>query len=197
MQMVPYIIMKDQTVLGYPNGVVKEDLPIEGQIIRVADEYDAIVSKRQYKTHIDISDTLKIIADKTIPSYKTGRTNAKNPKYSQINPQIVHSLFEVVEDDINYEISCVEGYIKHIENQIKRLEKLDEYIDGYHSATKSRDKEDFKELIEYTLQPGETTENYKQIIEEYKNAHVVRKEHIEKLISEIVKIKEIEIDDWM
>ena len=168
-------------VLGYPNGVVKEDLPIEGQIIRVADEYDAIVSKRQYKTHIDISDTLKIIADKTIPAYKTGRTNAKNPKYSQINPQIVHSLFEVVEDDINYEISCVEGYIKHIENQIKRLEKLDEYVNGYYNATKSRDKEDFKELIEYTLQPGETLENYKQIIEEYKNAYIVRKEHIEKL----------------
>ena len=34
---------------GYPNGVTKKDLPLEGQIIRVADEFDAIVSKRQYK----------------------------------------------------------------------------------------------------------------------------------------------------
>ena len=34
---------------GYPNALVKKDIPYEGQIIRVADEYDAIVSKRQYK----------------------------------------------------------------------------------------------------------------------------------------------------
>lgn len=184
-------------VRGYPNGVVKEDLPIEGQIIRVADEYDAIVSKRQYKTHIDISDTLKIIADKTVPAYKTGRTNAKNPKYSQMNPQIVHALFEVVEDDINYEISCIEGYVKYIQNQIERLNTLDEYIEGYNNATTARDKKDFKELINYNLKSGETIKNYKQVLEEYKNAYVVRKEHIDKLKSEIEKIRHIKIDDWM
>lgn len=183
--------------LGYPNGVVKEDLPIEGQIIRVADEYDAIVSKRQYKTYIDISDTLKIIAEKTIPAYKTGRTNAKNPKYSQVNPQIMHALLEVVEDDVNYEISCVEGYIKHIEEQIKRLNKLAKYIEGYNNATKARDKNDFKELIEYILQPGETIENYSKIIEEYKKAYEVRKAHIDKLKTEIKKIRQIKVDDWI
>ena len=36
---------------GYPRGLSKKDIPYEGQIIRVADEYDAIVSKRQYKSH--------------------------------------------------------------------------------------------------------------------------------------------------
>ena len=46
---------------GYPNGITKKDIPYEAQIIRVADEYDAIVSKRQYKSHIGISDTLKIL----------------------------------------------------------------------------------------------------------------------------------------
>ena len=30
---------------GYPRGLTKKDIPYEGQIIRVADEYDAIVSK--------------------------------------------------------------------------------------------------------------------------------------------------------
>ena len=43
---------------GYPQGLTKKDIPYEAQIIRVADEYDAIVSKRQYKSHIGISDTL-------------------------------------------------------------------------------------------------------------------------------------------
>ena len=48
---------------GYPQGLTKKDIPYEAQIIRVADEYDAIVSKRQYKSHIGISDTLKILIE--------------------------------------------------------------------------------------------------------------------------------------
>lgn len=59
--------MKPWMVLGYPQGLTKKDIPIEGQIIRVADIYDALVSKRQYKSHIDISDTLQILVTETKP----------------------------------------------------------------------------------------------------------------------------------
>ena len=182
---------------GYPNGVVKEDLPFEAQIIRVADEFDAIVSKRQYKTHIDISDTLKIIADKTVPAYKTNRTNAKNSKYSQINPIVVNALLEVVEDDILREISCVQSYVEYLQKQIERLSQIDEYIKGYNEAILDRDKRDFKELIDYNLKQGETLKNYKQIIKEYEHAYVVRKKNIEKLKQEIEKIRNIEVDNWL
>ena len=182
---------------GYPNGVVKEDLPYEAQIIRVADEFDAIVSKRQYKSHVDVSETLKIIAEKTIPSGEANRPNAKNPKYSPMNPQIVNMLFEVVADETYYEISCVEGYIKYLSGQIKRLEKLDDYVKEYNSTTNERDKKDYKELIEYNLHEGETLENYKQVLEEYTDAIKYRKEHIDKLYAEIKKIKEIKINNWM
>ena len=44
---------------GYPNGITKKDIPYGAQIVRVADEYDALVTKRQYTTHINISETLK------------------------------------------------------------------------------------------------------------------------------------------
>ena len=44
---------------GYPQGLTKKDIPYSAQIIRVADEYDALVTKRQYTTHVDISKTLK------------------------------------------------------------------------------------------------------------------------------------------
>lgn len=182
---------------GYPNGVVKEELPFEAQIIRAADEFDAIASRRQYKSHIDVSETLKIIADQTIPAYKTGRTDAKIPKYSQVNPQVVHALIEVIEDETNYEIRCVESYVKHISSQIERLEKLDEYVNGFNNAEKLRDKKDYKELIDYTLQQGETLDNYKQVLNEYKQAYDVRKTHIEKLVQEIQKIESIEVDDWI
>ena len=53
---------------GYPQGLVKKDIPYEAQIIRVADEYDALVHKRQYKSHIGITDSLKIIIENTKPS---------------------------------------------------------------------------------------------------------------------------------
>lgn len=42
---------------GYPKGLTKKDIPYEGQIIRVADEYDAIVSKRQYN-HMSVFQIL-------------------------------------------------------------------------------------------------------------------------------------------
>ena len=57
-------------------------IPYEAQIIRVADEYDAIVSKRQYKTHIGVTDTLKILIE-----------NAHNGKN---NPRIVKALIALL-----------------------------------------------------------------------------------------------------
>ena len=53
---------------GYPQGLTKKDIPYVAQIIRVADEYDAIVTKRQYKTHVNISETLKELIKDTEPS---------------------------------------------------------------------------------------------------------------------------------
>lgn len=181
---------------GYPNGDVKEDIPYEAQIIRVADEFDAICSRRQYKSHIDISDTLKILAEKTIPAYKTGR-EAKKPEYSQMNPTIVQALLDVVTQDVHYEIDCKKSYIDYIEEQLERLKKIDEYVQGYNEATKERDKKDYKELIKYSLKSGETTDNYKQIAEDYKKALVARKNDIEKLEQEIKKIESIKVDHWM
>ena len=40
---------------GYPRGLTKKEIPFIAQVVRVADEYDAIVTKRQYKTHVNIS----------------------------------------------------------------------------------------------------------------------------------------------
>ena len=61
---------------GYPQGLTKKDIPYEAQIITVADEYDAIVSKRQYKTHIGISDTLKLIIENAQPGKGLDKSSA-------------------------------------------------------------------------------------------------------------------------
>ena len=57
-------------VHGYPNGIKKKDIPYEAQIVRVADEYDAIVTKRQYTTHVNISETLKDLIKNAKPDPK-------------------------------------------------------------------------------------------------------------------------------
>ena len=90
---------------GYPQGLTKKDIPYEGQIIRVADEYDAIVSKRQYKSHVGISATLKILIEETRPNQEVQKSNAlgqiaEDTKLGKNNPVIVKTLFKVVIDDI-------------------------------------------------------------------------------------------------
>ena len=117
---------------GYPKGLIKKDIPYEGQIIRVADEYDAIVSKRQYKSHVGITDTLKIIIDNTKPLQDVNKSDAlhemaNNAKLGKDNPIIVRALIKVVIEDIEYEISCTFDYVKSIEEEIKRLKQIDKY----------------------------------------------------------------------
>ena len=46
---------------GYPNGI--KNVPIEAEIIRIADTYDALVSKRQYKEEINIPKAIEILKE--------------------------------------------------------------------------------------------------------------------------------------
>ena len=117
---------------GYPKGLTKKEIPYEGQIIRVADEYDAIVSKRQYKTHIGITDTLKILIENTKPLKEVKPSEAlnvlsENSKLGKDNPIIVKALMSVVIEDIEYEISCTLDYVNSLKDEIKRLKEADKY----------------------------------------------------------------------
>ena len=115
---------------GYPRGLTKKDIPYEAQIIRVADEYDAIVSKRQYKSHIGITDTLRIIIENSKPHQSINKSDAmaemlNNVKLGKDNPLIVRTLIKVVIDDINYEIFCTQEYVDSLLEAVKRLEKAE------------------------------------------------------------------------
>ena len=178
---------------GYPKALTKKDIPLEGQIIRVADEFDAIVSKRQYKSHIGITDTLKILIEETVPKSVALKSMEENTKIGKLNPKVVKCLFKVVIDDINYEISCIYEYTKYLDNQIKRLEKINEYNIKKEQAKKDKKKEYYAQCMKLMFEKGEDFRNYKYVLEEYRTAFLKRKEIIDNLFEEIKIIKKLRV----
>ena len=183
---------------GYPQGLTKSKIPYEAQIIRVADEYDAIVSKRQYKTHIGISDTLKILIEDSKPGSGINQSTAlaqmsEDCKLGKTNPVIVRTLFKVVIDDIIYEISYTQDYVKELKDELKRFEQIKKYGDKMNKAKREKDKNYYLEGMKMLMKNNETPENYLDYYEQYKNAYETRKAMIENLFNEIKIIKKLKV----
>ena len=177
---------------GYPQGLVKKDIPFEAQIIKVADEYEALVNKRQYKSHIGISDALKIIIDHTKPSENapkhTGFTNA-----GQNNKKVVKKLLKVVIEDIEYELSCKIDYISSLKNEIKRFEKIDNYYKKRNSSKKEKQKIYYEEYIKLYLKDNESIDSFKQLYSEYIDTLNAKKDEVSNLHKEIKIIKRLHV----
>ena len=178
---------------GYPNGIT--DVPMVAQIIRVADEYDAIVTKRQYTTHVNISETLKELIKDTKPDPKFVALDflSQNLKVGKINKHILKTLFKVVIDDILYEISSLYDYLDYLKENIKRFELIMKYSNKMAESKNEKKQNYYKEGMKMLFQAGEDFDNYKQVYEEYKNALQLRKERIGKLYAEIKIIKKLEV----
>lgn len=166
-------------VHGYPQGLHKSEIPYEAQIIRVADEYDALVSKRQYKSHIGISDTLKILIE-----------NVHNGK---INSKIVKKLIKIVIEDIEYEIYLTGSYINNLSSELKRFKQIENYRHYMEKAKSQKNKNYYLEGMKVLFRDGETLENYMDIYNEYQNAYNARKAIIEDLYKEIKIIKKLKV----
>ena len=164
---------------GYPQGLLKKDIPFEAQIIKVADEYDAIVNKRQYKSHIGISEALKIIIDKT--------------KAGQNNKTVVKALLKVVINDIEYELSCIMDYVTSLKKEIKRYEKIDYYNKKRLSAKNEENKIYYEEYMKLYLNSNETIDRFEQLYAEIVEAYNLRKNEVTNLYNEIKTIKKIRI----
>ena len=171
---------------GYPKQLTKKDLPLEGQIIRVADEFDAITSKRQYKSHIGISDTLNILISETKP-------HDKKEKYGKVNPKVVKALIKVILDDTEYEMYNLDKYIKYLKEEAARLEQIKIYEEKMNRAKKDSDKEYYLAGMKMLFSEGETVENFKDVLNEYNQAYVAKKEQMEHLNSEYKNIKKLKV----
>ena len=173
---------------GYPQGLTKEDIPYEAQIIRVADEYDALVSKRQYKTHVGISDALKIIIDNTKPS-----NNSKIKNLGKNNKKIVKKLIKVVIDDIEYEITCTINYVEYLNSELNRYKKIDDFIKKKENATKENDIIYYEQYIDMLLHPNETIDNFYTLYKEFEDAYDLRKKILSDLYKEIKIIQKLKV----
>ena len=178
---------------GYPNGITK--IPMEAQIIRVADEYDAIVTKRQYTTHVNISETLRDLIKDAQPDPKFVALDhlAQSSKVGKINKRVLRVLFKVVIDDILYEISCLYEYLDYLKENIKRLDLISKYDDKMQEAKTDKKKNYYREGMKMLFQVDENFNNYKQVFQDYKNALEVRTDRIDKLYKEIKIIKKLEV----
>ena len=183
---------------GYPNGVTKKQIPYEAQIIRVADEFEAISAKRQYKTPIGIIDTLKILIENTKPapikSVSEGlKVFSDTTRLGKIDRKIVKALFKVIIDDTEYEIFSRTEYLEYLQNEIKRFEGALKYYEKMQKAKTPEKKEYFKQGAEVFLRKNESVEIIPSVLEELNKAYIQRKEHIKKLYNEEKKIKKLEV----
>lgn len=180
---------------GYPNGLTKKDIPFVARIIRVADEYDALVTKRHYTTHVHISDTLKDMIEGTKPAHITSTVAlgqlSENSQDGKISPKILRTLFKIVIEDTLYEISLVDDYVKYLKDNIKRLELIDSYNAKMQKTEKQRKRDYYKEGMEMLFSTGENFQNYHQILQEYRDTLANKNQRIEDLYNEIKIIKRL------
>ena len=177
---------------GYPQGLLKKDIPYEAQIIRVADEYDALVNKRQYKSHIGITDSLKIIIENAQPS-PNAKPNTGYTFAGKNNKKIVKKLLLVVIDDIEYEISSTIDYVNHLNDELKRCKHIEKHIETKNNAKKESDVLYFEQYINMLLRPGEKLENFDTIHEEFQKAYDLRNEVLVGLRQEIKNVKSLKV----
>ncbi len=71
---------------GYPHGLKENDIPIEGRIIIVCDQYDAIRSTRRYKKTFTHGETLKILTE------GDGRTDP-----SHFDPDVLNAFLKITD----------------------------------------------------------------------------------------------------
>ncbi len=181
---------------GYPNGLTKDEIPYVAQIIRVADEYDAITSKRQYKTHVNISETLNELIEDSKPedikkSIALDQLNM-NYQFGKINLKVLKALFKVVIDDIYYEIDGLYKYVKYLNFQVKRLKQIDEYKTKMDLSQSDKKRNYYMDGIKMLIQENEDLNNYFSILSEYEHAISIREDRINKLYKEISVIKKLQ-----
>ncbi|MBI2485824.1 MAG: response regulator [Deltaproteobacteria bacterium] len=86
---------------GYPYGIVGESIPLVGRIVALADVFDALTTRREYKLPFDLDKTLSVM---------------KEGKGKHFDPNLVDAFFDILDQILaikeNYSKESCGGLIK-------------------------------------------------------------------------------------
>lgn len=180
---------------GYPNGVKGKDIPYSSQIIHVADVYDALVTKRHYKTHVNVSDTLNLLIEDSNPSKNMVAFDelSRNFQVGKINKTALNALFKVVIDDTNFEIASTKHYLKKLKNDVSRLEQIEEFDSQRQKAKSEKKKQFFENGMTSLFEEKENIDNYLDVLNDYRTAVDKKIDLINELNNEVKILKKLKV----
>ena len=104
---------ENQNGTGYPDKLSGEQIPLNIDIVKIADIYDALTTRRQYKEECSRAEAVKIIYEEACGGF--------------INMRVFKALLEIIIEDMEDEVEQINiaGNKKDIENGQYILEDLD------------------------------------------------------------------------
>lgn len=178
---------------GYPQGLIGNDIVYEGQIIRVADEFDAISSVRQYKTHIGTLDTLKILIENTRPTKNSKREGFFSKRVGKNNREIVRALIKVIIEDVEMEIYRREEYIEYMQKERNRYKLAMKYYSRYEIEKDEETKKYLAGYIEQYLVKNEDPNNVPEYLKDVEYTLEKRKQLLKDLKKEYKEIRRLRV----
>ncbi len=178
---------------GYPQGLIGNEIVYEGQIIRVADEFDAISSVRQYKTHIGTLDTLKILIENTRPTKNSKRKGIFSRKVGKNDKEIVRALIKVIIEDVEMEIYRREEYIEYMQKEKNRYKLAMKYYSKYEMEKDEETKKYLAGYIEQYLVKNEDPNNVPEYLKDVEYTLEKRKQLLKDLKKEYKQIKRLRV----
>ena len=98
---------------GYPDHLEGENIPIWAQVVSIVDVYDALVSKRVYKSAYAMEDAVRMIRD--------GECGTFSPKILKCFEAVQQVLFDLTEHEFTYSDVNAGEYLKRTEEKKKIL----------------------------------------------------------------------------
>lgn len=178
---------------GYPQGLIGNEIVYEGQIIRVADEFDAISSVRQYKTHIGTLDTLKILIENTRPTKNSKRKGIFSRKVGKNDKEIVRALIKVIIEDVEMEIYRREEYIEYMQKERNRYKLAMKYYSKYEMEKDEETKKYLAGYIEQYLVKNEDPNNVPEYLKDVEYTLEKRKQLLKDLKKEYKGIRRLRV----
>lgn len=123
---------------GYPDGLKENQIPEQAKLLKVADVYDALTRKRQYKEQMTDSQAIEIMINEV-------KTHKMEGKY-------LYYLIESVLETSETKLEEIESHKEKTKNEIETLSELEEIYKQIYDTTLTRKLE--KKLERYSLEPG-------------------------------------------